>query len=501
MKSTSAKETFVPFQRVGELRINADTAILTLQLDITNILSKTTNLLNGTDDPEERETLLTWQNDLKEATKFLSFTSRNKRDLMAWIASITGLFNHFRINQVQNKISNVNEAGKALNQETSQLLHHVEVNDENLKTLASMLHKDEAALWKFNLLTKKKATWQNAERVISATRKLIETLPQHKLTPDAILLFDLEKEWKNLELKVQKRGKEVAMPSWHYLLHVKTSYWTNENTILIAIEVPIKDRKDTQYDLYELQETPLLLNGKFFLAHTKHCFLAVHAVTQATLALSREQLNSFATSILGTWFFHGPIIENHGDQKECVEALWSADSTEVDKWCHLTATYNREYAQPINNTAVLWITNTPTQITTICTNKPTDVKIINQTTIVNIATHCKASSTRLTFLPTNTETFHETIVLKRITTSKDKDTWGLTSWELQQPPMVKDRFQEVQNLLTRKVNLVPVWLAVSIAVIALLVVIIFMIWLYWKAKQQWTLQPVTPTCETDNEND
>ena len=498
MKDMSSSENFVPFQRVGELRINADTAILTLQLDISNILSTTTNLLNMTDDQKERDILHTWRSDLIEATRFLSFDNRNKRDLISWVASIAGLFNHFRINQVQNKINNVNEAGKVLNQETSQILHHVKVNEDNLRTLESMLHKDETALWKFNLLTKKKQTWQDAERVISATRKLVETLPQHKLTPDAIFLFDLEKEWKKLVLKAQKQGKEVAMPSWHYLLHVKTSYWTNKETILIALEVPIKDRKDTKYDLYILQPTPLLLSGKFFLAHTMHSFLAVHAHTQATLALSREQITAFTTKVLGTWFFHGPIIENHGDQKECIEALWSTNPKEVNDWCHLTATNNREYAQTINSTAVLWITDSPIQITTICTNTPTHVQNITRTTVVNIAPRCKASSARLTFLPTASETIHDQITLKRIISNSSQNNWGLTSWKLQQPPIIQDKFLEVQSLLTKKVNLIPVWVAVSIAVVALLIIIIFMIWLYFKAKRQWTL---TPNINIEKDND
>ena len=188
--------------------------------------------------------------------------------------------------------------------------------------------------------------------------------------------------------------------------------------------VPIKDRQNSLYDLYKLLPTPILMHDRFYYPLIRYNFIAVHAVTQATLPLTQEQIDTFSTSILGTRYYHGPAIENHGNQKECIEALWTSNSTEIDTWCHLIATRNKEHAQPINTTAVLWITNKLIPVTVQCPNKPTSVRHINRTEIINVEANCKASSARLIFIPTpNIDTYFE-IHLKNWTT----DT--TTNWSL-----------------------------------------------------------------------
>ena len=483
----------VPFQQVGHISPFAQTALLSFHIDVTNIKFALLNLLNSTTEPEERKIITGWQHTISEKLHFLSTTTRPRRSILTWIASITGLFNHLRINQVNSKIHNVKQASELLNSETEQIFHHIKATDANFENLASILRKDEKTLWQFDLLLRQEKQWRNAERAITAVSRIIDLLPQHKLAPDAFFIFDIEREWKRLQDKVQKRGKELAMPSWQYILHCHTSYWTDTNSILIAIEVPIKDREGSSYDLFQYHKSPFLIDNKLYRAQTWHEFLAVHAVTKATFALTRAQLNKFTTKVLDTWYFHGPIIENHGDQKECIEALWTAEQVEIENWCHLTATTNREHAQPINDTAALWITDKEITLTIQCTNKPTHVHTITNTQIINLDSQCKASSARLTFIPTQITSNQSEIILKSFNlTFSGYHNWGVTSWNLQQPTIISNRFAEIHEALNSKVHLIPVWIAVTLAIIAIIIVILFILWLYIKAKQ------IPVTCKTDN---
>ena len=459
---------------------------------MTNTLYRLNKLLHESENDEHIELIQNWQTDIREATKFLRLSNRPKRNILAWIASITGLFNNLRINQVNKKLNMVKQADTMLNSETSQILHHIEVNDANIKNLDQVLRTKEQDMWKLDLLLRKEEVLRDAERAMNAMRRLIETLPLHKLHPDSIYLFKLVEEWEKLRTKVQASGKELAMPSWHYLLHTHISYWADHNLVIIAIEVPIKDKKNTRYDLFQIQDTPILINDKLYLANTRHKFLAVHAITKATLALSQEDLTNHATRILGTWYYHGPIIENHGEQQNCVEALWNTETEQINHWCHLTATPNREFAQPLNATAALWITNQPVQITIQCTNKPTVVMHFDHTQIINIEQNCKASSARLTFIPTPGYDRTLKIKLKEIlTTKKQTPLWGNHSWHLQQPTEIKDNFNSIRDLLHTKVQLIPIWISIALASLAVISVITFIAWLYWKSRnwpQQTTKQ-------------
>ena len=445
---------------------------------------------------EHKQTLSIWEREIVDSLKFLSIRQRHKRNILAWVASITGLFNHLRLNQVNKNIQNVKQANKLLNSETNQILHHIEVDDANLEKLEQIVRTKEHDMWKFNLLLRQEEVWESATRLMNSIRKMIDALPRHHLATESVSLFDIENEWVKLQNKVQKQGKELAMPSWHYLFHIKVSYWTDDKTIILATEIPVKSRKNTAYQLFKLIHNPILVNNKLVEAQVKRNYLAQHAITKATFALSQEQLDSFATRVLGTWFYHGPLVENHGEEKDCIEAIWSTSATEIDKWCHLIATSIREYANPINNTAVIWTTNQSVKLTIQCANKPTIIKTIHKTQIVNLEPGCKASSSRLTFVPTASNSFNSEITLKEIDTPSNTLSLGNTSWHLQQPPHIQNKFLAINDLLQKKVHLIPVWVAITIASIAIIIVIVFIAWLYWKAKN-WPSN--TPTHDT-NEN-
>ena len=371
-------------------------------------------------------------------------------------------------------------------------------NDANLIKLSQILRGHEQALWNLDAILHKDLTWRNAERVVSAVRKLIEALPQHRLHPDAILLFDFEKEWLRLQSKVSRKGKMIAVPSWHYALHTHTSYWTDSNKVLLAISIPLTDNKANTYKLFQFQQVPFLINNRLYRALTQHDFIAVHDINQATIALTDAQIKTFSTQVADTRYYHGPVIENHGDQKECIEALWTTNTTEIETWCHLIATNDKEYAYAINNSAVLWITNSPLTITVQCPNRPTEIKQIQTSCIFEVKSGCKASSTRLTFRPTLESLDNEQIELKTWQQPTNSTTWALQAWSLQQPPVIQSKFNKIDQLLTQKVSLIPTWIAITIAAIALIVTLIFIIWLYIKAKQRWQISTSDPVASNDD---
>ena len=488
----------IPLRKVGTLCINAENAILTLNLDLSKITNTLASMLTNTKVEDEIDLIETWLKDISEATNFLHYQQRERRDVISWLASVTGLYNYLKLNQVNKKMENINSASSDLNKETQQIFHHITAMDANLIKLSQILRGHENALWNLDTILHKELTWRNAERTVSAVRELIETLPQHRVSPDAVLLFDFEKEWKILQDKVKSKGKELAVPSWHYALHSKTSYWTDRTKVLIAISIPIKDRHTTSYELYKIQPTPFLLNDRFYRALTQHQFIAVHAITQASIALTDEQINTFSTQVLDTRYYHGPVIENQGDQRECIEALWT-NTSEIETWCHLIATNDKEYAHAINNSAVLWITNNITTITVQCPNQPTEIKQVIGSQILNINPSCTASSTRLTFRPTPNANEHIDVFLKTWHSPINKTTWGLQSWTLQQPPTIENKFEKINNLLQKKVNLIPTWIAITIACVALIITLLFIIWLYVKAKQQWKFN--TPEIPETNNSD
>ena len=479
-------------RKVGDLATNTDLALLTLSINMTNIIHLLTQTQAHHKGDSEYRIIERWLEDIEDSTTYLDNQTKNKRGILSWIASITGLYNNLHINKMNQQISTLYQVDRALTNETNSLFHHVKINTQNLETIEKAARHNEAEIKDIDLLQNKREVWLSVRKTISALRNLIAMLPQHRLTHDAIFLFDLKKEWEKLQAKTQEKGKRVIQTTWQFLLHTKMSYWADRHRIIIALEIPITNSGMNRFDLYQLQLTPLLMNDRMYMAQIRHDFLAVHAKTQTTIALTKHQMEAETTKVGRTWYFHGPLVINHGDEKHCIEALWTGDLKEIEQWCHLIATRNKEHAQAVNSTAVLWMTNNPITITIQCTNHPTRIKNINKPTIFVIDPSCKATSHKLTFIPSATQHYHQETSMKRIIGNSTANKQTFPSWKLQQPTKLMDNFKTIQTALDHKYHLIPLWLSISLITITFFAILVFLVWLYIKAKHQ-----VSPTLKIE----
>ena len=470
-------------RKVGQLATNTDLATLTLSVNLTRIVQLLTDTQKHHKGDSEYNILEKWLEDLEDSSEFLSNQKKNKRDVLTWIASITGLFNNLHINKINKEIDTLYQVDRALNNQTNSLHHHVTTNTQNLETIEKATRHNDAQLKDIDLLQNKREVWLSVRRTISALRNLIAMLPQHRLTHDAIFLFDLKEEWEKLQLKIQEQGKRLIQTSWHFLLQTKMSYWADRHRIIMALEIPLTNDEMDTFDLFQMFPTTLLMNNRMYVAYTRHDFLAVHARTQTTIALTRRQMEAETTKIGSTWYFHGPLVINHGDEKHCIEALWTSDLNEVEQWCHLIATRNKEIATPVNRTTVLWTTNKPITITVQCTNLPTQIYTIDKPTPISLKSNCKASSHKLTFIPSSTAKFNQATELKTFSGNSSATQANFPSWKLQQPTKLVSNFDAIQNALNKKHHLIPLWISISVAIATLIAALLFLIWLYIKAKQ------------------
>ena len=471
-------------KKVGQLTTHTEIATLTLEINITNIVQLLTRTLKQQRGRSEHRIVEKWIEEIKDSSIFLQEQGREKRDILTWLASITGLFNHLHISKINKEISSLYKASHSINNQTNNLFHHIKTDEQNLRILANATKINDAKLKDIDLRQNKREIWISVRRTMSALRNLIELLPQHRLTHDAIFLFDLEKEWQILEHKAQQKGRKLVATTWHFLLQAHTSFWANKEGIFIALEIPVTTQKTATFDLFHLQPTKFLINNKIFTAQTRQKFLAVHVQTQTTIALDQHQMDTQTTQVGQTWYLHGPATVNHGDERECIEALWTGDLNEVEQWCYLTATRNKELALPVNNTSVFWITNEPITITIQCTNQPNRVHTITNPTLLHVDPDCEANSNRLTFLPSPVTHFRQETWLKTFKGKSNASTEQFPSWKLQQPEQLTSNFHAIDTILNQRFHLIPIWLSISIAIFTLIAVTGFMIWLYFKAKRQ-----------------
>ena len=91
--------------------------------------------------------------------------------------------------------------------------------------------------------------------------------------------------------------------------------------------------------------------------------MTVHKVTRAVIPLSSELINKECTKIGEQWSYHGPRVEEHGNPRTCIFALWQAGTDSIKTLCHTTATQAREIVMTVNDTTALWLVPNETRVT------------------------------------------------------------------------------------------------------------------------------------------
>ena len=443
-----------------------------------------------------------WRKDLKRIRgNIAKRQTRQRRNIFTWIASTLGIYNGFKIHQVKGTINNVKAATTKIVKEVDLIQKHVQSDSANIKTIADELKSEQLTLW--NLLREHELLkeWSTVRATIIAIRTVLTTLTSHKLAHDMVDLVDLDEEWESMKRKIATKGLKPVIEDWQYLFQLKTAYVVQAETVIVAVQVPVTAKHSLQFQLYRLNEIPIVIAGRILIAKTEHKFIGVQGESSAAIPLSQGQIKDRTTEMGNQWYYEGPRVEAHEAPSTCIHARWLANATAIDQLCHLSATTTRELVQPVNDSTALWAVSGPTMITTICPGRATKTDSINTTSLITLPTRCRASSRLHTFVPANANEAEVKIVVKifeAVDQTNDTDgQWGRTTWKLQQPPTMIRRGKEIQAMLDNaEPPLIPTWVAVAIAATALVAVAIFIGWLYLQARRQWTLGSVIrPTTE------
>ena len=493
---------FVP---QGELLTDAEVAQLTFIIEVNDWEQQLRRLrLSRRHNKTQLTEINKWITNLEFTMKTIAAEqTRDRRGALTWFASITGIFNAFKNHQLETTIDNVADATKEVAHEVDVVQQHLETQDENIRTIAKRARQAELSLWQLNLEGEAEARFEEAWHKNNNIMEVLQTLTQHRLAYEMTTLCDIQREWKELERKVAKTNRQVGLPAAQYIFHLPTSFWVTKNTVKIGIQIPTISTQTLTYDMYKIRPLPTMVNRKFFTPTVRHEFLAVYEPTGAVIPLSADQLQHEAYTLGDLSFLRGARVENHGQPSTCIHALWTANTTTIRNLCHLTATVARELAIPLDAFSAWWITDHAINISITCDGTTTTSKQITGPTVVHLKDRCKATSSQYTFAtgaPKHAK--WETVVKVAEHVDNETSDWEEQPWTLQQPAKIERRREKIDQILRNaKPPLIPTWVAVVLALVALVVVTVFIIWLYLTARKQWNLgmRVPLPTKTEDDE--
>ena len=497
------------FENIGEIWLGSRMGQMIFNLELDQVHQQLTDLERHfaqstlKTKTEKIAEVKKWDQELKSTRRTIAnHEGKQKKSLLSWLASFTGLFNTFQIHQVKGTVDNIKGASHKLVTEVDVVQQHLETSDQNINTLKEQLKRTQTNMWHFAQDNSIGLAWEKTNKLIRQILELMTELTDHRLSHELTALFDVEKEWTKFIEIAAHQGYTTPFHEWQYLFHLKTAFAVKGNKIVIAVEIPIVKIKQRSRMLFKLVTGPIHVDNRFYYPTTHAQFVSVESLANGAMPVSVDIEK--CTNINFLWFCSGSYVMPHHTPNSCIEAIWLGK--DVQQLCHLIATQQRELVKAINDTTAIWYTSDAVNLVISCNDGRHATARLLTSALVTIDRGCRVSTQKFTFASAdvNTEDGVRRVVNQQMSSEEGTYTdWGLTSWSLQQPKKIERRAEEIEEILRNaEPPLIPVWVAVLLAAIAVVVVLIFILWLYVQARRHWTFPaPEVKRVERTNEEE
>ena len=201
----------------------------------------------------------------------------------------------------------------------------------------------------------------------------------------------------------------------NYVVHKATA------TIRAYLKVPLYS-SDLKFDIYKLQQTPILTPAGAILIDTTETYLALSTTSGGTFYTATE--NEFSKCEFDGGRLacpHSRVIHREGanvrgfHQPRCIHAVYRAKASDVKKFCRFIRAANTETVLPITQYDSIFYTPVPVRMDIICgpTNRD-ELSVEAGHSIVSLPAGCRAFTS-----------FNE---FWTATTVRCKDTITVSSW-------------------------------------------------------------------------
>ena len=484
------------FQHVGMVWLDTQLSQMVFKLDLDKIFAQlelTKKHLAGstlTSRATKIREVIQWEEEIRRVRRSIAKQSKiEKKSVLSWLGSFLGIFNTFQIHQVKGTVDNVKDASHKIVSEVDIVQQHLMTTDNNIVTLEKQLHKTQTDMWHFGQDNLVLEAWSRLEETMHTIEDIMTDLASHRLSHDLTKLFDVGKEWDKLEQQAARKGFKPIFDDWQFLFHLKTAFAIDNHNIIMAVQIPLVTTQQNGRQLLKLTNNPIHMSNKFYYPTKTNEFISVESLSHLAKPMAID-VYSQCENLNYQWFCYGSYVQPHQAPNTCSEAIWLGKKADFLRLCHLIAMEETERVIKLNDTTAIWYLTGAVEMVVSCGNGKHVKAYVNTTALITIKRGCRASTPNFTFNTARVETSDIRQVVNHLNEDKEdaKEDWSLATWELQRPGVIKRRAEEIDDLLRNaEPPLVPVWVAVLLAAIAIIIVTVFVIWLYIQARRQWSL--------------
>jgi uncharacterized membrane protein YqaE (UPF0057 family) len=496
------------FKRVGTVPTNSYTACLDFALDISPLeklfqqLQEEAEELDKTSVPGGDQVPNDWSHrvrrlrgrldgltDILQSLTLESDTGPDKRTVMGAANLLLGLFNTWRGHKTQQRVSHSQAAIRATVLKVDVLQEMMAAQDKEQSRLQTLALSQGRIL----LRSSWQSRWNRLEDAVMTTELVVAAGLQHSLHPAINQLADVRAAWKSLQKSLGSEDWNVAEMKLLNLYQLQASLRIRGGVMHLTLEVPVVKTSTTFLDLYQLQSQPLLHEGKVYYVWAAEEYVAVDDRGDQYMVFAERDFMHFRTAGR-VWYPLLPGVQRHQTGQTCVDALWFRQWTSMKEICWLKELPSDSVAWATGPRTFALYVSKPVNLMVTCAGQLVASRIISGAHTVHLKDGCAATTRDWGFTAGSGPVQDDISVLVDIAGSVfDKP---VTEVPLLQRPPTEVQYNytkltsEVEDILGQQTGFsLGVWIAIGMGAAAMLLMVIFVAFLYYRARKAW--EPVS----------
>lgn len=412
--------------------------------------------------------------------------TRSEKDILGMLASMLGLFNGVKTHELQTRLDSYDDTARATIKHIDVMGDHINNNADHIYAIEKEMTKDEDLLSKISMAELVEERWMQCKPAIRATRSLVTSAMHHRLDASIMELLDLGKEWESFLQQLKNNGMTPAITNFLHLFQLKVSLLSDGNTVQLISEVPVTDDRAVAMTLWRWIPVPVVIKGLLMDVATTDRWLAVDEETNTTSTMDDYTIEQ-CTALLDTYYCRTAAVRYSSSAGVCLHAVFMRNWQEVGRRCVLTVRPMDTGVVPIGINTFVITTPMATDILVFCKGKSKRVFHLEVgMSRLDMPRGCSASTTRWTTVEGSRSSATHVIPLnvsdaEGISAAMEK-VYTKGNVTVHAPTHVHSVTRELEAKLEAHRWSWIQWLAICLAAIAVIIVVVFVAFLYCKAK-------------------
>jgi hypothetical protein len=353
---------------------------------------------------QERELYAGLEEELDRFETMLSSTvelftvkdDQKARTLAEWLGGLLGLYNTVKVKQIENKEDSTRDALKTALLHLNAMDLHEKEEEKSIGQVIDKLEDTIKLMFRGSRARQAKDSRHKVRELVQAFIKVGDTAVEHRVDPALFNLVNMPAVWDKLQDELAKEGKKTAVRHHQNILQLHASFWTDADTLHVAVVVPILRTDATIFAAYGVRIPPVLAGKRMAYLKLDEDMLLVHRA-MGTIAHTGDMEECI--EVEATKYCNMVYVLKDKAEPSCQGAKWRSEWAEATQRCPIRMTRATATVWALEKDEFWVVLPNTTECTFTCGTEPPQTRQMKGQHRVRLGDKCGMSSMHFSLRP------------------------------------------------------------------------------------------------------